>query len=72
MCIRDSCFTITIKGVISDLIGVLYLFCFHCTYDDRVDSRNNINTGVISVLQIVLLVSYKITLSLLLIVINWI
>ena len=37
-----NCFTITIKGVISDLIGVLYLFCFHCTYDDRVDRRNNI------------------------------
>ena len=35
-----NCFTITIKGVISDLIGVLY-FCFHCTYDDRVDRRNN-------------------------------
>ena len=37
-----NCFTITIKGVISDLIGVLYLLCFHCTYDDRVDRRNNI------------------------------
>ena len=37
MCIRDR-----IKGVISDLIGVLYLFCFHCTYDDRVDRCNNI------------------------------
>ena len=26
--------------MISDLIGVLYLYC---TYDDRVDRRNNIN-----------------------------
>ena len=34
-----NCFTITIKGVISDLIGVLYLFCFHCTYDDQVDRQ---------------------------------
>ena len=33
------CFTVTTKGVISDLIGVLYLFCFHSTYDDRVDRR---------------------------------
>ena len=37
-----NCLTVKIKGVISDLIGVLYLFCFHCTYDDRVDRRNNI------------------------------
>ena len=38
-----NCFTVIIKGVISDLIGVLYLFCFHCTYDDRIDWRNNMN-----------------------------
>ena len=35
-----NCLTVKIKGVISDLIGVLY-FCLHCTYDDRVDRRNS-------------------------------
>ena len=47
MLLITNCFTITIKGVISDLIGVLYLFCFHCTYDDRVDSRNSgVRSGI--------------------------
>ena len=36
-----NCFTVKIKRVISDLIGVLY-FVFHCTYDDQLDRRNNI------------------------------
>ena len=44
-----SCLTVKIKSVISDLIGVLsaYLFCFHCTYDDRVDRRNSgVRSGI--------------------------
>ena len=33
--------------MISDLIGVLYLFCFHCTYDDQVGRRNSgVRTGI--------------------------
>ena len=36
-----------LKLVIIDLIGVLYLFCFHCIYDDRVDRRNSgVRTGI--------------------------
>ena len=46
MLLITNCLTVKIKGVISDLIGVLYLFCFHCTYDDRVDHRNNILFGI--------------------------
>ena len=47
MLLITNCFTITIKGVISDLIGVLYLFCFHCTYDDRVGRRNSgVRSGI--------------------------
>ena len=48
MLLITNCFTVTIKDVISDLIGILYLFCFHCTYDDRVDRRNS---GVRSVIE---------------------
>ena len=36
-----NCFNEKIKSVISDLIGVLYLFCFHCTHDDQVDRRTS-------------------------------
>ena len=47
MLLITNCFTVTIKSVISDLIGVLYLFCFHCTYDDQVDRRNSgVRTGM--------------------------
>ena len=42
-----NCLTVTIKGVISDLLGVLYLFCFHCTYDDRLDGRDSgVRSGI--------------------------
>ena len=47
MLLITNSFTVAIKGVISDLIGVLYLFCFHCTYDDRVDRRNSgVRSGI--------------------------
>ena len=48
------------QGVISDLIGVLYLYCFHCTYDDQVDLRNNINQNLmkISIKNIIYVITY--------------
>ena len=45
MLIRVSMYKSTTFTLSLIHICVLYLFCFHCTYDDREDRRNNTKFG---------------------------